>query len=483
MLPRPLIPVLGLVISACLACAAHADSSTDLRATLFTGADRALAAARDAQAEVLSPDSFEDAANLYAKAERTLADGGNLESIQRNLAAAEQLFDMSAGTAADTARLFGEPLRARQRAQFAGAGRFAETEWQDAVRALARAASRAGRTRNPESRAKRAADVSEDLVERYSTAELAAIKANYLQQTRNLLVQADDMRGRRVAPQAFERATTLLAEAEAALNEDRYDTDRPRNLARMAEESAYQAVYIADIERRIRSDDYSVEALVIEWERAMRDVADLLEVPVQFDTGPTSAVVTLKRAIDVLQSELADARQTVAEQDQQIASLEAELGGTTANLERVNQVLARQERQRARVAKVQAFFTPNEASVLRQDDAVILRLIGLAFPSGAATLDRAQEPLLQKVRAALAEFPEATVVVEGHTDSFGSDTINQKLSQDRANAVRQYLASAGALSPVNSNALGFGESRPVASNETPDGRRRNRRIDLVIHAP
>ena len=108
-------------------------------------------------------------------------------------------------------------------------------------------------------------------------------------------------------------------------------------------------------------------------------------------------------------------------------------------------------------------------------------LIGINFASGSATLGREHQALLGKVRTALAEFPESTVVIEGHTDSFGSDTSNQQLSQARANAVLQYLVSAGAVSPVTSTSLGYGESRPVASNETNDGRRRNRRIDIVIH--
>lgn len=483
MIRRPLLLLAGCL----LALGAHAASDpSTLRATLFEITDQALAAARAAQSEVLAPESFERGAKFYEKAEKTLTDGGNLESIQRNLTAATESFAQSTQSASGTARFFVEPLRARQRAQFAGANRFAEEEWGEAEKSLANAAARferAGSERSLASAAKRADKAAADIIERYSAAELAAIKANYLQQTRNLLAQAEDMRARRVAPIAYARAIELLAEAEAALNEDRYDTDRPRNLARMAEESAYQAVYIADVERRIRDDDYSVEALVIEWENALRAIADLLEVPVQFDTGPETAVVTLKRAIDALQSEVADLRQGVSERDQEIATLRQELGGTTANLERVNQVLARQERQRARVAKLQALFTPAEGTVLRQDDAVVLRLIGLAFPSGGARLGPEHEALLAKVRTALGEFPEATIVVEGHTDSFGSDTSNQTLSQTRANAVLQYLAAAGVISPVTSTALGFGESRPVASNETPEGRRRNRRIDILIHAP
>jgi len=454
----------------------EARTATDLRASLFGAADQALAAANAADAAVLAPLGYERGTKRYADAEETLDDGGNIESIQRDLAEAEELLATAARTATVAARFFEMPLRARQRAQFAGANRYAEGEWADAEEALVDAAGRLERGREESADKARA-----DVIARYEAAELAAIKANYLQQTRNLLARADELRARRVAPTAWEAANRLLAEAEAALNEDRYDTDRPRYLAQMAEQNAYQAVYVAELERGIRKGDTSLEQIVIDWESEMRKIADLLEIPVQFDAGPEGAVVQINRAIDALQSELNDLRQGVTERDAQIAGLQQELGGKSESLARVNQILARQERLRARVAKLQTLFTTQEASVLRQDDAVIIRLIGLNFASGSATLTREHEPLLAKVRTALAEFPETTVVIEGHTDSFGSDTANQQLSQSRANAVMQYLAGAGAISPVTSTALGFGESRPVATNETPDGRRRNRRIDIVIH--
>jgi len=469
--------VLIVALTAGIAGIARAEqTATDLRATLFNATDQALAAANEAQAAVLAPVGYERAADLYARAEETLQKGGNIESIQRNLTESEALFSTAAGAATAAAGFFEVPLRARQRAQFAAANRYAEEEWSKAEESLTDAAGRLERGREES-----AARGTEKVVALYEAAELSAIKANYLQQTRNLLERADDLRARRLAPRAYAQATELLAEAEAALNEDRYDTDRPRNLARMAEENAYQAVYVADLERQIRQGDSSVEQIVMDWEKSMRQVADLLQVPVQFDTGPEQAVVTINRAIDAQQTELGDLRQGVSERDAQIAELQQELGGKTASLDRVNQLLARQERQRARIAKVQTLFTPQEATILRQDDAVIVRLIGLSFPSGASTLGREHQSLLNKVRNALAEFPESNIVIEGHTDSFGSDTSNQQLSQARANAVLQHLVSTSTISPVTSTALGFGESRPVASNETPDGRRRNRRIDIVIH--
>ncbi|HKE93562.1 MAG TPA: OmpA family protein, partial [Povalibacter sp.] len=85
------------------------------------------------------------------------------------------------------------------------------------------------------------------------------------------------------------------------------------------------------------------------------------------------------------------------------------------------------------------------------------------------------------VRDALARFPESSVSVEGHTDANGSDSANLILSQDRADAVRQYLVSNFGINPEKVSSIGYGEARPVATNETAEGRARNRRIDLIIH--
>jgi len=78
-------------------------------------------------------------------------------------------------------------------------------------------------------------------------------------------------------------------------------------------------------------------------------------------------------------------------------------------------------------------------------------------------------------------FPGASISVEGHTDANGSDSTNLILSQDRADAVRQYLVSNFGLNAEKVSSVGYGEARPVATNETAAGRARNRRIDLVIH--
>ena len=118
--------------------------------------------------------------------------------------------------------------------------------------------------------------------------------------------------------------------------------------------------------------------------------------------------------------------------------------------------------------------------VLRQGDTVIIRMIGLNFDSGTARLKPEHTEILSLLEAAIGEFPESRVVVEGHTDAFGSDSENLNLSQARADSVVRHLLGNVPISPINLNAMGYGESRPVANNETEEGRKRNRRIDVVI---
>lgn len=82
----------------------------------------------------------------------------------------------------------------------------------------------------------------------------------------------------------------------------------------------------------------------------------------------------------------------------------------------------------------------------------------------------------------MSQYPQTTTVVEGHTDSVGTDAYNQGLSERRANAVRDVLVNQYGLSPDRVNAAGYGESRPVADNATSDGRAINRRVEAEVEA-
>ncbi|GEJ56155.1 OmpA family protein [Anaeromyxobacter diazotrophicus] len=102
------------------------------------------------------------------------------------------------------------------------------------------------------------------------------------------------------------------------------------------------------------------------------------------------------------------------------------------------------------------------------------------FDTGKATIDQRSYSLLDEVAAALKDHPEVkTVRVEGHTDNRGGAKANLKLSQARADAVRKYLVDKG-VAADRLQAKGFGQTRPVADNNTAAGRDANRRVEFVI---
>ena len=106
-----------------------------------------------------------------------------------------------------------------------------------------------------------------------------------------------------------------------------------------------------------------------------------------------------------------------------------------------------------------------------------LVLEGVTFENDSAQLKPESAATLDSVAASLLAWPEVRVEVEGHTDSTGSDAYNQKLSQKRAESVRDYLVAKG-VDASRLSAKGYGEAEPIADNKSEDGRARNRRVEL-----
>jgi outer membrane protein OmpA-like peptidoglycan-associated protein len=101
------------------------------------------------------------------------------------------------------------------------------------------------------------------------------------------------------------------------------------------------------------------------------------------------------------------------------------------------------------------------------------------FDTGSATLKPGTREKLARVSGILLSHPDLKLAIEGHTDSVGDADYNQRLSDNRADSVRGYLVSQGIASTAVTT-KGFGETQPVASNDTPAGRQQNRRVELVV---
>ncbi len=110
-------------------------------------------------------------------------------------------------------------------------------------------------------------------------------------------------------------------------------------------------------------------------------------------------------------------------------------------------------------------------------DVIVLR--GVTFEFDQSVLTANARTILDAVAAELSAYPDVTVALAGHTDAKGSEAYNQRLSESRAQAVRAYLADRG-IEPGRMTAAGFGESQPVADNDTEEGRELNRRTELTV---
>lgn len=120
-----------------------------------------------------------------------------------------------------------------------------------------------------------------------------------------------------------------------------------------------------------------------------------------------------------------------------------------------------------------------EAEVVRDGEKVYVALpSGILFDTGKDTLKPAAKESLAKAAVTLAKS-ETTIIVQGHTDSSGSDSVNQPLSERRANHVRDFLVSSG-VSGSKMTAIGYGSSRPAVPNDTEANRAMNRRVQLEI---
>ena len=106
--------------------------------------------------------------------------------------------------------------------------------------------------------------------------------------------------------------------------------------------------------------------------------------------------------------------------------------------------------------------------------------VHINFDTGKSTIRKADQAELQKAIDFVKKYPKNKISVEGHTDNVGKDQYNQKLSEQRANAVKKYLVDKGAATGDNVTAVGYGKTRPIADNATKEGKFQNRRVEIVI---
>jgi len=299
----------------------------------------------------------------------------------------------------------------------------------------------------------------------------------------------------RYAPDTFQKALVDLKNAEDFLNSGKNRKESETN-AREAAQMAEDARIITY--RKIQEEELANE----------RAAAAAREAQAQ----QAAAAAAERARLSAEQARMDQERRAQAEADRLAADKakrEAEIATAQAQQERAaadaaraaalaQQQAAQNEAERAKLAAKEAdaerLKAENDKAQLRERlrqqlnliletresaRGLIVNISDVLFDFNKYTLKPGAREKMAKVSGILLAYPGLKIQIEGHTDSVGSDEYNQKLSEQRADTVRDYLVGQGV--PNNTvSAIGLGKGQPVASNDTAAGRQQNRRVELVV---
>ena len=306
----------------------------------------------------------------------------------------------------------------------------------------------------------------------------------------------------RYAADSFQKATKLLQSAEGLLAQKR---DK-----KAIETAAREAVQTAEDARLIATKRSEEERLALERQQAADREAKAKAQAEASERARLEAQLAAERA--AREKAEADAARAAALAQQQAAQAEAEKSrlaaeqaarqqaeaetaraaalaqqqAAQADAERARKMAedAEKARQQAEAEKAdlrKQLLDQLNAVLQTRDSArgLIVNMSDVLFDTGKYTLKPGAREKLAKISGIVLAHPGLNLQVEGHTDSVGSDEYNQKLSELRASAVRDFLVQQG-VPDASVTSKGFGKTQPVATNDTAEGRQKNRRVELVV---
>ena len=471
--------VIGITVFLLAACAATQPEVQSIPKSanptdVVNAFDVEITTARKNQLNVLSPGWFAKAETSLARAKKALSKGDEISEIMENVAEGRAQLKTADEMAQVARTTLPEVIESREMARAAGATKLNDYAGvEDDFLTLTKAIEEnnlwlAQRDRGSVSKAFRAL-------------ELRAIKDQTIGEVRKLLAQAENDGARKYAPHSLSMAQQKLK------NTDAFITQNPYEKAKM-QEMANDALFYA--QRLVQMNKQSQKIRAMESEEIARWIEDMLHQTTAKLAAPDmrnepfeTQVENIVESVSALEADHNFVIKQTKSQEAQISGLEkriAELEGETQEERMAKERLTAEKEFNQKFSQIQNYFSSDEAEVYKQGGQLVIRLKAIQFPVGKDIIMPKNYELLSKVQQSIRTFGEPNVVIEGHTDSTGSDEVNEHLSQQRAEAVREYLVANRTLPYDRIVAAGYGSMRPLASNETAEGRAINRRIDVIV---
>jgi len=443
---------------------------------------------RNAQVDILSPDAFAEAEELLNDAKKRFDRGDKQSKIIEKIAGAQEQLKRAKEVSQRARNELSQVIKARELARAAGATSYekeyasVEEEFLELTKAIEK------------DKGERAQKKAPQVIEEYRQLELRAIKEQTLGEARELIAQAENEGAKKLAPNTYGEAQKKLLEVDEFITKNPYQKLKIHN---MAAEALLQAGRLFQVTRQTKTIKTMKPEMVTLWvEEILFETSNKLATIDMRDQPLATQKENILGAIDSLQQDhrflmdkVKSQKAEIESKDEQIAYLEkqtqkeeAAKKRIAAEREEVEKRLAAERRFNQLFTEVRSYFMPDEAEVYKQGSELVIRLKAISFPVGKDVIMPNNYSLLSKAQRAIRTFGEPSLVIEGHTDSTGSEERNQHLSQRRAESVRAYLVANGTLPEEKIIAVGYGSKRPLASNKTAEGRAINRRIDVIIRA-
>ena len=434
-----------------------------------------LAAAYKNQLNVLAPTWFAKAESSLARAKKGLEQKeevsevlGNIAEGQAQLKKAEEISQITRTSLADV-------IKSRDLARQADAAKlgYDYTNAEQAFLSLTKSIERGDLAYAEKHKAA--------LAETFRSLELRAIKTETLGEVRRLIEQAENSRVEKIAPRSFKIAQNKLSEADAFITQHPYEKEMMHQKANEALFMSQRLFEVADQSEKFK--DMKPEETTLWMENILYEITAKLAATDMRNQPYEIQVKNILGSIDSLQKDrqfMFDKVKTLKSEIETKNSQIADLEGKTREQQIVKERLAAEKRFNQLFIEVQNLFSSDEAEVYKKGNSLVIRLRAIQFPVGKSVIMPDNYPLLSKIQQSIRTFGEPDVTIEGHTDSTGSNELNELLSQQRAESVRQYLLANKTLSYDRIVAVGYGSSKPLASNATEEGRAVNRRIDVII---